>query len=63
MLDGIRHAMSRRQIAVRRGVSGYAIRYHARNIARKIGVAGVPELRYGPGYPRPAPSGANEGRT
>lgn len=51
VLDGIRHGMSRRQIAARRGVSSYAIRYHARNIARKIGVAGVPELQYWPGIP------------
>ena len=51
MLDAIRHGMSRRQIAARRGVSSYAIRYHARNIARKIGAAGVPELRYWPGIP------------
>jgi len=51
VLDGLRHGMSRRQIAERRGVSGYAVRYHARNIARKIGVAGVSELRYWPGIP------------
>jgi DNA-binding CsgD family transcriptional regulator/predicted enzyme related to lactoylglutathione lyase len=51
VLDGIRHGMSRRQIAARRGVSSYAIRYHARNIARKVGAAGVPELRYWPGIP------------
>jgi DNA-binding CsgD family transcriptional regulator/catechol 2,3-dioxygenase-like lactoylglutathione lyase family enzyme len=51
VLDGLRHGMSRRQIAARTGVSSYAIRYHARNIARKIGAAGVPELRYWPGIP------------
>jgi predicted enzyme related to lactoylglutathione lyase len=51
VLDGLRHGMSRRQIAERRGVSGYAIRYHARNIARKVGVTGVSELRYWPGIP------------
>lgn len=51
VLDGIRHGMSRRQIAARRGVSSYAVRYHARNIARKIGAAGVLELRYWPGIP------------
>lgn len=51
MLDAFRHGLSRRQIAERRGVSGYAVRYHARNIARKIGVAGVSELRYWPGVP------------
>lgn len=61
VLDGIRHGMSRRQIAARRGVSSYAIRYHARNIARKIGAGGVPELRYWPGIPAASAIGSRRG--
>lgn len=51
VLDALRHGLSRRQVAERRGVSGYAVRYHTRNIARKIDVADVPGLRYWPGVP------------
>jgi DNA-binding CsgD family transcriptional regulator/catechol 2,3-dioxygenase-like lactoylglutathione lyase family enzyme len=51
VLDAIRHGMPRREIAARRGVSVDAIRYHARNIAGKLGVASVRELRTWPGQP------------
>jgi catechol 2,3-dioxygenase-like lactoylglutathione lyase family enzyme len=61
VLDGIRHGMSRREIAAHRGVSDYAIRYHARNIARKIGAAGVPELRHWPGIPATSAIGSRQG--
>ena len=43
--------MSRRTIAQRRGVSLDAVKYHVQNIAGKLGVRGVTELRQWPGFP------------
>jgi DNA-binding CsgD family transcriptional regulator/catechol 2,3-dioxygenase-like lactoylglutathione lyase family enzyme len=51
VLDLLRHGMSRRTIAERRGVSLDAVKYHIRNIAGKLGVRGVAELRQWPGFP------------
>ena len=51
MLDLVRHGMSRRTIAQRRGVSLDAVKYHVQNIAGKLGVRGVAELRHWPGFP------------
>ena len=64
VLDMYRHGLSRRAIAVRRGTSEYAVRYHLRNIAQKLGVATTPELRHWPGFPATSPiaSGALRSR-
>ena len=51
VLDLVRHGMSRRTIAQRRGVSLDAVKYHVQNIAGKLGVRGVAELRQWPGFP------------
>ena len=51
MLDMYRHGMSRRLIAQRRETSEYAVRYHLRNIAGKLGIGGTRELRHWPGLP------------
>lgn len=55
VLDMLRHGMSRRQIAARRGVSLDAVKYHVENISGKLGVAGVAALRHWPGYPASSP--------
>src|SRR4051794_5963908 len=49
VLDALRHGMPRREIAERRGISLNAVKYHARNIAGKLGVASARELRQWPG--------------
>jgi DNA-binding CsgD family transcriptional regulator/predicted enzyme related to lactoylglutathione lyase len=51
VLDAIRHGMPRREIAERRGISINAVKYHARNIAGKLGVDSAHELRQWPGRP------------
>jgi DNA-binding CsgD family transcriptional regulator len=51
ILDAWRHGMTRSVIAERRGVSVYAVRYHLRNIAGKLGVERSSELRQWPGFP------------
>jgi DNA-binding CsgD family transcriptional regulator len=48
MVDAWRHGMSMSAIAARRGISRYAVRYHLRNAAQKIGVDTI-ELRHFPG--------------
>ena len=55
ILDSIRHGMSRREIAGRHAISVDGVRYHVRNIAGKLGVAGAPQLRHWPGYPLSSP--------
>jgi DNA-binding CsgD family transcriptional regulator len=55
VLDMLRHGMSRRQIAERRGVSLDAVKYHVENIGGKLGVSGVAALRHWPGYPASSP--------
>jgi predicted enzyme related to lactoylglutathione lyase len=51
----LRHGMSRREIADRRGVSLEAVKYHVENIRGKLGVHGVAALRRWPGYPATSP--------
>jgi DNA-binding CsgD family transcriptional regulator/predicted enzyme related to lactoylglutathione lyase len=68
ILDGLRHGMTRRVIAERRGISENAVKYHARNIAGKLGVASARELRNWPGQPigsrvRPAEETAMDAAT
>jgi catechol 2,3-dioxygenase-like lactoylglutathione lyase family enzyme len=49
MVDAWRHGMTMSGIATRRGVSRYAVRYHLRNAAGKLGVD-TTELRHFPGF-------------
>lgn len=51
VLELWRHGLGRRQIAEQRSISGYAVRYHLRNIAGKLGVEHYSELRHWPGFP------------
>jgi DNA-binding CsgD family transcriptional regulator/catechol 2,3-dioxygenase-like lactoylglutathione lyase family enzyme len=55
ILDAIRHGMSRREIARRRGTSLDAVKYHVANIAAKLGVASAAALRDWPGIPATSP--------
>ena len=50
VLEMWRHGMGRSAIAERRGISQYAVRYHLRNIAGKLGVEHYSELRHWPGF-------------
>jgi catechol 2,3-dioxygenase-like lactoylglutathione lyase family enzyme len=50
-MDLWRHGMTRAEIARRRAISQYAVRYHLRNIAGKLGVDSHAELRHWPGFP------------
>lgn len=47
--------MNRRTVAERRGVSLDAVKYHVQNIAGKLGVHGVAQLRQWPGFPATGP--------
>lgn len=51
VLDWLRHGLSRRRIARRRGTSLDAVKYHLGNIAAKLGVEGTAALRAWPGIP------------
>ena len=53
--DLVRHGMSRREIATRKGISLDAVKYHLQNISRKLGVDGVADLRHWPGVPASSP--------
>lgn len=55
ILDAIRHGMTRREIARRRGTSLDAVKYHVANIGAKVGVHGVRRLRHWPGVPLTSP--------
>jgi DNA-binding CsgD family transcriptional regulator/catechol 2,3-dioxygenase-like lactoylglutathione lyase family enzyme len=50
IVDWLRHGITRREIARRRGTSVDAVKYHVANIRSKLGVTG-PQLRQWPGYP------------
>ena len=50
-----RHGLGRSAIAQRRGMSQYAVRYHLRNIAGKLGVEHYFELRHWPGFAADSP--------
>src|SRR5690348_13848265 len=51
VLDWLRHGLSRRAIARRRGTTLDAVKYHLENIAGKLGVDGTSAVRAWPGYP------------
>jgi DNA-binding CsgD family transcriptional regulator/catechol 2,3-dioxygenase-like lactoylglutathione lyase family enzyme len=60
ILDAIRHGMTRREIATRRGTSLDAVKYHVANLTAKLGVANGTELRNWPGFPRTSPLAARK---
>ena len=60
VLDLWRHGMTMAVIAERRGISRYAIRYHLRNAADKLGVDSTAELRHWPGLPSGSARGPQE---
>jgi DNA-binding CsgD family transcriptional regulator len=51
VLDWVRHGMTRREIARRRGSSVDAVKYHLANITGKLGLGSTAELRRWAGYP------------
>ncbi|HEX2193356.1 MAG TPA: VOC family protein [Candidatus Limnocylindria bacterium] len=51
VVDLVRHGLSRRQIAQRRGTGEDAVKYHLANIAGKLGVDDIRQLRHWPGLP------------
>jgi catechol 2,3-dioxygenase-like lactoylglutathione lyase family enzyme len=51
VVDGVRHGMSNRQIARRRGVSLDAVKFHLANAVMKLGLASRAELRAWRGAP------------
>jgi len=63
VLDLVRHGLSRRVIASRRGTSVDAVKYHVENIAGKLGVSGMADLRHWPGFPARSPLNDQEERS
>ncbi len=55
MLDWVRHGVTRREIARRRGTSLDAVKYHLANITGKLGLGAGAELRRWPGIPADSP--------
>lgn len=51
IVDWLRHGLTRRQIAERRGITVDAVKYHIANITSKLGVTRSADLRQWPGYP------------
>jgi predicted enzyme related to lactoylglutathione lyase len=49
--DAVRHGLTNRQIARRRGVSLDAVKYHVANAVAKLGLSGRAALRAWPGVP------------
>jgi DNA-binding CsgD family transcriptional regulator/catechol 2,3-dioxygenase-like lactoylglutathione lyase family enzyme len=59
VLDMYRHGLARRVIARMRGTSEYAVRYHLRNAADKLGLRSTRDLRHWQGSPASSPMKAN----
>jgi catechol 2,3-dioxygenase-like lactoylglutathione lyase family enzyme len=51
VLDWMRHGITRREIARRRGTSLDAVKFHLDNITGKLGIDRRADLRHWPGYP------------
>jgi DNA-binding CsgD family transcriptional regulator/predicted enzyme related to lactoylglutathione lyase len=62
VLDWVRHGLSRRQVAERLGIGEDAVKYHLANIAGKLGVHGIHDLRTWPGFPATSRPGQSGGR-
>ncbi len=52
VVEAVRHGMSSRQIATRRGISVDAVKYHVSNALQKLGLASRKELRQWDGIAR-----------
>jgi len=52
VVEGVRHGMSNRDIAQRRGISLDAVKYHVVNACQKLGLNGRAELRHWTGVAR-----------
>ncbi len=52
VVEAVRHGMSSRQIAVRRGISIDAVKYHVANVLQKLGLNNRTELRMWDGVAR-----------
>jgi DNA-binding CsgD family transcriptional regulator/predicted enzyme related to lactoylglutathione lyase len=52
IVHAVRHGLSNARIAVRRGISRDAVKYHVRNAVAKLGLSGRAELQRWPGIPK-----------
>ena len=52
VVEGVRHGMSNREIAQRRGISLDAVKYHVVNACQKLGLNGRADLRHWTGVAR-----------
>jgi catechol 2,3-dioxygenase-like lactoylglutathione lyase family enzyme len=58
IVDAVRHGMSTRRIAQRRGVSTDAVKFHLSNALAKLGLSNRAQLRMWRGMPRESPLSA-----
>jgi DNA-binding CsgD family transcriptional regulator len=56
VVDAVRHGMSNRQIAERRGISRDAVKFHVANALAKLGLPGRAALRTWDGVPAGSPT-------
>jgi DNA-binding CsgD family transcriptional regulator/catechol 2,3-dioxygenase-like lactoylglutathione lyase family enzyme len=61
-VDAVRHGMSTRQIARRRGISPDAVKFHVANALAKLGLTTRADLRRWPGVPAGSALGAYDTR-
>ncbi len=54
-LNAVRHGLTNRQIAERRGISVDAVKFHVANIIAKLGVANRRALKHWTGWPKDSP--------
>jgi len=52
VVHAVRHGLSNARIAVRRGISRDAVKYHVRNAIEKLGLRGRADLQRWPGVPK-----------
>ncbi|MBU6297533.1 MAG: helix-turn-helix transcriptional regulator [Alphaproteobacteria bacterium] len=62
IVEAVRHGMSNREIAARRGISLDAVKYHVANALQKLGLAGRRELRRWDGVARDTALSSQETR-
>jgi DNA-binding CsgD family transcriptional regulator/catechol 2,3-dioxygenase-like lactoylglutathione lyase family enzyme len=63
IVDAVRHGMSNRAIARRRGISLDAVKFHVENAVAKLGLSGRVELRFWQGAPRDSALGRRDEMT